>query len=327
MPWRCRRLRLPHRHRPATPDRRAAGRTRGVWVRSARTLQAVGRTSSSRAPPPSSTGPGGGRGGLWHGIRSWHGRAPPVRRSCRPARTYQHVLTTSRGGGSPPRGWGATAMRHGSPGCHDVSVMSSVAAGHDPAYLPPAGLGRAGGGVHARVRRDVPWLAVADESRLRWVDGARDVLVVRPAGAPVPSAQRGGRAHQQPAAPHDDPVAPGRGLPDAVEPAGVCRRAGRHGLGDLLHHPTAEASRVCRQAVRARVEPGRSGQLLPRRPFRQRRWRASSRRVARSGSDEVAAGRLMVDDAQAQVVREWDWLDAMLLVGPIVMVVAGMLTG
>ncbi len=32
--------------------------------------------------------------------------------------------------------------------------------------------------------------------------------------------------------------------------------------------------------------------------------------------DEVAAG-LMVDDGRAQVVRQWDWLDAVLLVGPI----------
>ena len=41
---------------------------------------------------------------------------------------------------------------------------------------------------------------------------------------------------------------------------------------------------------------------------------------------EVAAG-MLVDDAHAQVVREWDWLDAVLLVAPIVVVVAGVVTG
>lgn len=42
--------------------------------------------------------------------------------------------------------------------------------------------------------------------------------------------------------------------------------------------------------------------------------------------EEVAAG-LLVADGQAQVVRAWDWLDAMLLAGPLVMLVGGVVTG
>ncbi len=47
----------------------------------------------------------------------------------------------------------------------------------------------------------------------------------------------------------------------------------------------------------------------------------------RQWREEVAAGMLVVDEGHAQVVRVWSWLDAVLLAAPVLMLLAGVLSG